>query len=177
MKRTSLLLLLLVTTVVLLAPPSLAAAKEGGPAPKASGNVVSEVLTGDLIGIRTMVFNAQGTLTEAKGHISFTLAWPPTSFLRTFEGEVTGFWQEGNRAAFRGVMTAQTGYSADDPPTHFAVRVEDNGQGSKATGPDRFMSFFGWTEADDEFLTDWEAAPWPFSTYWVPVTSGNLVVH
>lgn len=178
MKRVSLLAIFLALAVLLAFPVTGLAGS--GPAPKATGDCTSEVLTGDLIGIRTLVFNAQGTLTEAKGHVYFSLAWPPTGFFRYFEGEVTGYWQDGNRAAFRGVITAQAGYNPSDPPTHFVIRVEDNGQGANAE-PDRFMAFHGLQLADDLFLTDWEndvpGGHYPFSTYSVPLASGNIVVH
>ena len=179
MKRTTLLALFL-TLMVLLAFPALALAGNG-PAPKATGDCTSLVSSGDLIGNRTLVFNAQGTLTEAKGHVSHTLSWPVTGFFNSFEGEVTGYWQAGNRAAFRGVITAPTGYSPSDPPTHFVLRVEDNGQGSNAAEPDRFMAFYGWQLAEDAFLTDWEndvpGGYYPFSIWSVPIISGNIVVH
>jgi len=104
------------------------AAMAAGGGPKATGGVSWTNAAQGFDAKAT--FNAQPD-DPAKGTFRLELSGSQNWW---YKGEVTCYNQSGNVATFSGVVTASEG--AGDPTT-FKATVEDNGQGSKATGPDR----------------------------------------
>ena len=94
------------------------------PAPKATGGA-GLVAGGVALHIS---FNAQGTLTDAKGQVQYK-----ASNGNSFHGRVDCYNQAGNNATFSGVITKGEGTTASG---YFLVNVTDNGEGDTATGPD-----------------------------------------
>jgi hypothetical protein len=106
-------------------------------------------------------FTAQDTLAP-KGH--FVFQRPEGSF----EGTVTCYTQEGKEAAFSGPITEASGIFAGMVGETAYYGVQDNGQGARATGPDRIQ-----VELGPQHAGNCPISP----VYPYEVTSGNIKVH
>lgn len=109
-------------------------------------------------------FDARATFTAqpddlAKGTFRIELSGSQNWW---YQGEVTCYNQSGNMATFSGVVTASEG--AGDPTT-FKATVQDGGQGSQATGPDRIATQRNASGCSSHLPTLQD------------VTTGNLQVH
>jgi hypothetical protein len=156
MKRTAVILSSLSLAALVMAAQALAA-----PPPKATGDVTADS------GTQTFLaqFNAQGTLTDAKGsyRVEFTSGSLAGQF---YEGEVTCYVQSGNRGILGGPVTDTN----NSEITFVRITVIDNGEGSNASGPDQIqVQRFGTPPPP---LSQCNAGTTPGT-----VVEGNLQVH
>ena len=132
-----------------------AGSASAAPAPKATGGVNWVGGSGGDLMIHAS-FNAHGT-DPAKGEVVLFTSDGSISY----KGDVECYAQNGNRAALAGPITEGGGGF-----THFIFWVEDNGEGKKASGPDRIQ-----TSRRNAMPACSTQAPVQL------VTGGNLQVH
>ena len=150
-------------SVAVLAGLSVGVAEAAGGGPKATGGAHAVGADGRV----DLSFNAQGTVGQplaAKGHVNYR-AVPAMGAATSFKGRVTCYSQEGNRAAFSGIVTK----SDDAALETFYFEVIDNGEGSAITPPGDGFRF---VENEDE--TECAVTDMPSDTF---VTNGNIQVH
>jgi hypothetical protein len=113
-------------------------------------------------------FNAQGDASGAKGQVESRVIDPASGeVVRQFHGVVDCYYQDGNKARFSGQITNAQG-GQDTEGRYFLWSVEDNGEGKKATGPDRFRAIRSVTPLDCQLT------PLPATQ---EVTKGNIQVR
>ena len=89
----------------------------------------------------------------------------------TVHGDIRCFAISGNRARLGGVVTRSNTPGFVDPDAEVVWSVEDNGEGSKAVGPDRATSL---QFSDPEAYC--ALAPVPDPTL-IPIETGNVQIH
>jgi hypothetical protein len=77
-------------------------------------------------------FTAQGTPTDAKGRVHRRVVDSNGNVIRSFEGDVNCYTQDGNVATFSGVITNRQGPD-DGLGQYFMWTVQDNGEGNNAS--------------------------------------------
>jgi len=137
----------------------------------AHGNVKAERgPTGESGGPFKLRFKASGTTTEARGHFAYT---EPSGY--TLRGDVTCYYQVGNRAVFTGPVTYEA--NPDNNTESIVIWVADNDPG--LGGRDAFDVAGGallGPDCDQNFPLDrFDDAGVQASLYYV--TKGNIVVR
>jgi hypothetical protein len=157
MKKSALALALLGLIGLAFVAQALAA-----PSPKATGDVIADSGTQ----VFESSFNAQIQKGESKGsfHVLFTQGTLAGQF---YDGTVSCYIQSGNQGSLGGFVE-----STNNPTISFIrITVQDNGEGSNATGPDliRIQRFASPPPVSSRCLL-------PVSDL-ATVTGGNLQIH
>jgi len=133
------------------------------PSPKATGDVGAETATQAF----TAQFVGQGSLTDAKGNYSIQFTRGSLAG-QNYSGQVTCYTQSGNVGTLAGPVVDTNNSTI----TFIRITVQDNGEGSKASGPDQIQvqRFASAPPVSSQCRTP---DPPSFAT----VTDGNLQVH